>query len=393
MPTPLPMIAEPAAQAPRNLQTPDLAGLTLPEVRAWAAERGLPPFRASQIHTGIYRQLAASPIELTNLPLALREELAGAAGFGRLQVVNEVQDTPSRTSKVLFALHDGALVESVLMGYQPREARRRNTICLSSQVGCALGCTFCATGTMGWARNLTTAEMVAQVLHFARRLREREEHVTNVVYMGMGEPFLNYDAVLGSIRVLTEAEGFNLGARHITVSTSGVVPGILRFAGEGLQVGLAVSLHAANDDVRSRLVPLNRRYPVAELLRACHRYVERTSRRISFEYTMLDGVNDRPVQARELATLLRGLLCHVNLIPWNHVADMPYRPSSPEVIERFRDELAVYGVPVTIRDTRGFRITAACGQLRTETIRARRSSARTAGPSSGSAPRPASCSM
>ena len=377
MPTALPVIAAPTAQAPQDPPLRELAGLTLPELRLWAAERDLPTFRAGQIHAGIYRQLATSPRELTNLPLALRDELAREVSFGDLRVVNMVQDAASHTTKVLFALHDGALVESVLMGYQPPEGRRRNTICLSSQVGCALGCTFCATGTMGWARNLTTGEMVAQVLHFARLLREQDQHVTNIVYMGMGEPFLNYDAVLGSIRVLTEPEGFNLGARHITVSTSGVVPGILRFAGEGLQVGLAVSLHAATDEVRSPLVPLNRRYPIAELMRACHTYVGRTNRRVSFEYTMLAGVNDRPVQARDLAILLRGLLCHVNLIPWNHVEGMPYRPSSPETIVRFRDELAAHGVPVTIRDTRGSRITAACGQLRTETVRTRRAPAAT----------------
>lgn len=350
-----------------------LVGLTLPELRAWAVERGLPAFRAAQLHAGIYHRLATSPEQMTNLPRALRVELARDATFAELSPVNEVHDAPSRTTKALFALRDGALVESVLMGYVGQDGHRRHTICLSSQVGCALGCTFCATGLQGWARNLTAGEMVEQVLHFARRLRAEDQHVTNIVYMGMGEPLLNYDAVLQSVRVLTEREGFNLGARHLTISTSGVVPGIRRFAEEGTQVGLAVSLHAPNDALRNRLVPLNRRYPTDELLVACRDYVVRTHRRISFEYTMLAGVNDGPAEARELARLLHGLLCHVNLIPWNHVRGLPYSPSAPETIAAFRDALLDYGLPVTIRDTRGARITAACGQLRTATVRERRS--------------------
>jgi 23S rRNA (adenine2503-C2)-methyltransferase len=213
------------------------------------------------------------------------------------------------------------------MGYVGEDGHRRFTVCLSSQVGCALGCTFCATGLQGWARDLTAGEMVEQVLFYARRLRTDGLHVTNVVYMGMGEPFLNYDAVLQSLRVLAEPAGFHLGARHLTVSTSGVVPAILRFAGEGTQVGLAVSLHAPEDALRSRLVPLNRRYGLAEVLDACRIYVEKTNRRVSFEYTMLAGVNDGLEQAQELVYRLRGLLCLVNLIPWNRVEGLPFRPS------------------------------------------------------------------
>ena len=349
-----------------------LAGLSLPELRAFTAESGLPAFRASQLHHAIYRRLATSPHELTDLPQVLRERLAGEISFSSLEVVNRAHDDASRTTKVLFSLHDGALVESVLMGYTGLDGHRRHTICLSSQVGCPLGCTFCATGLQGWARNLSAGEMVEQVLYFARGLREQGQHVTNIVYMGMGEPFLNYDAVLGSVRALIDPSGFNLGARHITLSTSGVVPAILRFASEGLQVGLAVSLHAPTDELRSQLVPLNRRYPVAELLAACRTYVEQTNRRISFEYTMLAGVNDGAEQAHGLAELLRRLLCHMNLIPWNPVSGMPYTPSSAAAIAEFRDMLVSYGVPTTIRDTRGSRITAACGQLRTSTVRAAR---------------------
>jgi 23S rRNA (adenine2503-C2)-methyltransferase len=222
---------------------------------------------------------------------------------------------------------------------------------------------------MGWARNLSAAEMVEQVLYFARQLRIGGGHVTNIVYMGMGEPFLNYDAVMQSVRVLTEQSGFNLGSRHITLSTSGVVPGILRFAEEESQVGLAVSLHAPDDELRSQLVPLNRRYPVADLIAACRKYVRVTRRRVSFEYTMLAGINDGEAQSAGLAQLLRGMMCHINLIPWNHVDGLPYQPSSRSAIVAFRDELAAFGLPVTIRDTRGSRITAACGQLRTMTVR------------------------
>ena len=369
MPIALPIatLAPVAGSRPRPL-----AGSNLAELRAFVAEAGLPSFRASQLHHAIYRRLATSPHELTDLPQSLRDRLAEEVSFSSLVVANRVRDDASRTTKVLFSLPDGALVESVLMGYVGLDGHRRHTICLSSQVGCPLGCTFCATGLQGWARNLTAGEMVEQVLYFARGLREQGQHVTNIVYMGMGEPFLNYDAVLGSVRALIEPSGFNLGARHITLSTSGVVPAILRFAEEGLQVGLAVSLHAPTDELRSSLVPLNRRYPVAELLAACRTYVARTNRRISFEYTMLAGVNDGPEQARGLAELLRGLLCHMNLIPWNPVAGMPYTPSSAAAIADFRDALVAYGVPTTTRDTRGSWITAACGQLRTSTVRAAR---------------------
>jgi 23S rRNA (adenine2503-C2)-methyltransferase len=349
-----------------------LAGLTLPELRQWVVDRGLPAYRAAQIHTALYRRLVTSVDELTDVPRDLRLTLGRDVRLSQLQAVNEVHDRPSQTTKTLFALADGALVESVQMGYTGRDGHRRFTVCLSSQVGCALGCTFCATGLQGWARDLTAGEMVEQVLFYARRLRATGQHVTNVVYMGMGEPLLNYDAVLQSLRVLTEPAGFNLGARHLTVSTSGVVPGILRFAGEGTQAGLAVSLHAPNDALRSRLVPLNRRYGLAEVLAACRTYVAKTRRRISFEYTMLEGVNDGPEQAQELAAVLHGLLCHVNLIPWNRVEGLPFRPSSPETILAFQAHLQRAGLPVTVRDTRGSQITAACGQLRTITVRPRR---------------------
>jgi 23S rRNA (adenine2503-C2)-methyltransferase len=353
--------------------------MPLAELRSWVAERDLPAFRASQLYQAMYHRLATSPAALTDLPLPLRERLATEASFGELTVAREVGDPPSRTTKTLFAMHDGALVESVLMGYVDPDGRRRHTVCLSSQVGCALGCTFCATGAMGWARDLSAGEMIEQVLYFARRLQAEDRHVTNIVYMGMGEPFLNFDAVMQSVEILTDPAGFGLGSRHITISTSGVIPAIERFTVRNAQVGLAVSLHAANDVLRSQLVPLNRRYPLGDLMRACRAYTERSHRRVSFEYTMLEGVNDRQEQAVELARLLRGMLAHVNLIPWNYVEGMAFHPSSREAIVAFRDTLASYGIPVTIRDTRGSRISAACGQLRTVTVRPGRTARRQQG--------------
>ena len=345
--------------------------MCLADIRAWLGERGVAAYRSTQIQSGFFRRLAPSFATLTDLPSSLRQELAGLATISQLAVEREIADQESRTTKTLFRLSDGALVESVLMSYEDEAGSRRHTVCLSSQVGCPLACTFCATGLMGWARDLTAAEMVEQILYFARTLQARGDRVTNIVYMGMGEPFLNYDAVWKSVQVLCEKSGFGLGARHITISTSGVVPGIRRFTEQGSQVGLAVSLHAADDALRNLLVPLNRRYPVRELIGACHDYVVATHRRVSFEYTMLAGVNDSLDRADSLARLLHGLLCHVNLIPWNRVGGLPYLPSSGPAIVAFRDRLAGYGLPITIRDTRGSRISAACGQLRTDTVRQR----------------------
>jgi 23S rRNA (adenine2503-C2)-methyltransferase len=240
------------------------------------------------------------------------------------------------------------------------------------QVGCPLACRFCATGLQGWTRDLSPGEVVGQVLHFERVLRARGEHVTNVVYMGMGEPLLPYENTIKSVRLLTDPDGFGLGQRHVTISTAGVVPGIRRLAHEGLQVGLAISIHAATDEARSALMPLNRRYGLDELLDACREYVRMTNRRITFEYTLMSGVNDGPGDARALAQRLQGLLCHVNIIPWNAVAEIPFQPSSRNRVMAFRDVLLAEGLPVTVRDTKGSAIQAACGQLKTAATRVRR---------------------
>jgi 23S rRNA (adenine2503-C2)-methyltransferase len=251
---------------------------------------------------------------------------------------------------------------------------RRRTLCISSQAGCAMGCTFCATAQGGLGRNLTTGEIVAQVLYFAAYLSDpaREPHldverpatVTNIVLMGMGEPLHNYDNVWAALRRLTDAHAFGLGARNITLSTVGLVPGIDRMAEEGLQIGLAVSLHAPNDDLRGQLVPVNRRYSVDEVLAAVRRYIEKTHRRVTFEYALMAGINDGAEIAEELAGKLEGLMCHVNLIPLNPIPDSPYQPASDADTERFALILREHGISATVRLRRGIEINAGCGQLR-----------------------------
>ncbi len=348
-----------------------LADFDESEMVAWAVGRGLPAYRGRQLYAAAYRRLATSFDELTELPRDLRAELAQVATLTPLAVQESRRHEAAETEKALFRLHDGALVEGVLMDY-PSERVSRHTVCLSTQVGCPLGCRFCATGLQGWTRDLSPGEIAGQVIHFERVLRARREHVTNVVYMGMGEPLLPYENTIKSVRLLTDPRGFGLGQRHITISTAGVVPGIRRLAHEGLQVGLAISIHAATDEARSALMPINRRYGLGELLDACREYVALTHRRISFEYTLMNGVNDGAGDARRLAGLLHGMLCHVNIIPWNRVEEMPFEPSPRSRIEAFRDILAAAGIPVTIRDTRGDAIKAACGQLKTGATRARR---------------------
>jgi 23S rRNA (adenine2503-C2)-methyltransferase len=360
-----------------------LTDFSLPALEQWVAGRGWPAYRARQVWGALYRRLETDPHGLHELPRGLRDELAATARLSALSVHERRVDAAAGTEKVLFRLHDGATIETVLMRYERDGASPRATVCVSTQAGCPLACAFCATGKMGWARDLSVGEVVEQVTHFARALRAeghnsrggfteaRGRHVTNVVFMGMGEPLLPYETTLSAIRTLTHPDGFNLGARHITVSTAGVVPGILRLAEEGLQVGLAVSLHAPDDTTRGRIMPLNRRYPIAAVLEAVRTYIARTNRRVTFEYTMIAGVNDSAGHAAALAALLRDLLCHVNLIPLNPVAGVDLVCSAPRDIALFRDVLARGGVPVTVRDTRGGAISAACGQLQTAARRRR----------------------
>lgn len=347
---------------PRRSRPVALHDYTLPELEAWLAERGHPRYRARQLFHWAYQQLALDYQAMTVLPKTLRAELADALQVTTLAPVREVVTDGGETVKLLFRTSDGQFVETVLMFYPDR-----TTVCVSCQIGCAIGCTFCATGMSGLIRNLSAGEMVSQVVFAARRARERGRPLTNLVVMGMGEPFQNYEATMNMVAILHDEAGMRFGARRITLSTSGLVPFIDRLAGEPYQVKLAVSLHAPNDELRSRLVPLNRRYPVGELLAACRRYVAATGRRISFEYTLIDGVNDQEETAEDLARLLRGLLCHVNLIPLNPTPAAPsFRRPPPERIERFATVLRQHGISTTVRYSRGVDIAAACGQLRAD---------------------------
>jgi len=323
------------------------------------ASWGEPSFRTEQVWSWVYRSLVRDVAEMRNLPLSLREKLAG---HFRLEALSPLADTTSadgETTKLLFQLPDGQTIETVLMRYE-----RRHTVCISTQVGCAMGCPFCATGQSGFVRNLTTGEIVAQVLCAARAFRDEGASLSSVVIMGMGEPLANYVATLAAIRRLMDERGLNLGARRFTVSTVGLVPGIRRLSAEGLQVGLAVSLHAPNDSLRDELLPVNRRYPLGQLLAACREYGDLTGRRITFEYALMEEVNDLLEHALQLAELVRGLRCHVNLIPLNPTPASSYQASSPARVGAFYKALKQRGVPTTVRLRRGIDIQAGCGQLR-----------------------------
>ncbi len=343
----------------------DLLSLSRLDVERLVGEWGAPRYRADQIWHWLYRRLAQSPQEMANLPAALRGRLAEETTIGSLEPLRRVASEDGLTSKVLLGMPDGAAIEAVLMHYGATddEAGERHTVCASSQVGCPIGCAFCATGQQGWTRDLTTGEISAQVLHFERELWAQGAHVTNVVFMGMGEPLLNREAVWGAIGNLNDPDGLALGARRFTVSTAGIVPGILAMVEEMPSVGLAVSLHAPEDALRDELVPVNRRYPLETLLDACGRYISATGRRVTMEYALIDGVNDSERHARRTAALLAGLLCHVNLIPLNPTEGCPLRPSPPERVATFRDVLRRSGIPATVRLRRGVDVQAGCGQL------------------------------
>ena len=346
---------------------PGLSGLTSAELASWLADRGHPAYRARQIADAVWRGTAGSLDDVSTLPATLRDDLAGSFRFDTVGATELRLSDGGLTEKGLHRLSDGALVESVLMHYPARGAQReRHTLCISSQAGCAVGCPFCATGELGFTRDLETAEIVDQVRHAARRLAVDGKRLTNVVFMGMGEPLLNLDRVLAAVDALNDRARFGLGARHITVSTSGVVPGIRRLTALGPQFTLAVSLHAARDALRDVLVPLNRRWPIAEVVGAAREHAAATGRRVTYEATMIAGINDTPEDARAMAELLRGDHAHVNLIPMNPVAHTPWTASPVPVIEAFAATLAAAGVTATIRRNRGQEIGAACGQLAAE---------------------------
>jgi 23S rRNA (adenine2503-C2)-methyltransferase len=292
---------------------------------------------------------------MRNLPTALREQLAGAYSLEPVRSLT-VDGEPSGTRKILAGLRDGECVEEVLI-----PAKDRLTVCVSSQVGCRFACAFCASGQGGFVRNLEAGEMVGQVLLACREWGDRP---SNLVFMGMGEPFDNYDAVLKAIRILNDQDGLMIGARHITISTSGVIPGIERLAGEGIQVELSVSLHAPDNELRDRLMPVNRRYPLKDLLDACQRYAAATKRLVTFEYTLIAGVNDSRRHVETLVRLLSPLPARVNVIPLSPVEGFPGEAPSTETVDMFMKVLSHSGINATLRASKGSRIEAACGQLR-----------------------------
>ena len=356
----------PSATRPRD-ERPGIGGLTPEELGTWLTDRGLPAYRARQVLDAAWRGRQATFAEILTLPGPLRDELAAAFRFDTMDETEVRLTDGGLTEKAVHRLSDGLLVESVLMHYPARpDARERHTLCISSQAGCAVGCPFCATGELGMERDLETAEIVDQVRHAARRLAADERHLTNVVFMGMGEPLLNLDRVLDAIAALNDPRRFGLGARHITVSTSGVVPGIRRLTALGPQFTLAISLHAARNALRDVLVPLNRRWPVEDVVAAAREHAEVTGRRVTYEATMIDGINDTDLDADAMADLLRGELAHVNLIPMNPVAHTPWTGTPIERVERFAERLRAAGIATTIRFNRGTEIGAACGQLAAE---------------------------
>jgi len=328
-------------------------------VKTW----GEPVFRANQIWTGLYKNFWQSADEFTNLPKALREKLEENFRFDILTPTLKLDSSDGQTRKTLFKLQDGRQIEAVLMRYD-----RRRTLCISTQVGCAMGCTFCATGQMGFTRHLSSGEIIAQVMYYAHLLHNENDVVTNIVVMGMGEPFHNYKNTMAAIDRLNDPNGYNFGARRFTVSTSGLVPAIRQFASEKRQVNLAVSLHASENDVRQNMMPVNKKYDIEELMQACRDYVATTGRRITFEWALINGVNDTPEQAKKLAVLLKGLLCHVNAIPLNPTTGYEGKATTRERADAFKLILEQNGIPCTIRIRRGIDIQAGCGQLASHQI-------------------------
>lgn len=336
--------------------------LDLPVLTELVTSWGEPAFRARQIWSGLYKNFWQSPAEFTSLSKTLREKLATEVQFEALTPSLKLDSTDGQTRKTLFKLADGRQIEAVLMRYD-----RRRTLCISTQVGCAMGCTFCATGQMGFTRQLTSGEIVAQVMYYAHLLHEENDTVTNVVFMGMGEPFHNYENTMAAIDRLNDSDGYNFGARRLTISTSGLVPAIRKFTRERRQVNLAVSLHAVDNKLRSSMMPVNRKYNVEELIQACREYVETTGRRITFEWALVNGVNDSPEDARKLAALLNGMLCHVNAIPLNPTTGYDGKATTHDRANAFKQTLEAAGIPCTVRIRRGIDIQAGCGQLASRT--------------------------
>src|SRR5688572_7534056 len=346
---------------------PAIQSLDLPGIEAALKERGQPKYRADQVARWLYQKRATSFETMTDLPAALRQQLAEAFSFVRLENLR-VLGSKDTTRKFLFRLPDGALIETVLIPASPAlygEASDRRTICMSTQVGCAYGCKFCASGLDGFARNLSAAEIVGQFLEVEQI---GEEKINNIVFMGMGEPLANFDNLMRAIDIINSPWGIGLGARHITVSTSGLAPQIKQLADQPRQIRLAISLHGATDEVRQQIMPVNKKYPLAVLLDACEYFTSKKKQRLTFEYILIKDVNDSPANAADLARVARRVGAKVNCIPYNTVAGLEWDRPSEAQQDAFMAVLENARIPATIRREKGHDIAAACGQLRRQTM-------------------------
>ena len=339
----------------------DVKSMNFTELSATFSEMGLPAYRAKQVYSWLHQKCAESYSEMTNLPAGLRSDLEEKLPIKQCRIERKQVSKADGTVKYLFSFGDGEYAESVLMKY-----KYGYTICVSTQIGCKMGCTFCASTLGGYVRNLLPSEILGQIYSVQR---DENIRISHIVLMGMGEPLDNFDNVMRFLELVSSEDGLNIGMRNISLSTCGIVPGIYKLLDKKLQLTLSISLHAPNNELRSRIMPINRRYGLDELVKACRDYSKATSRRISFEYAMLGGVNDSDECAMQLASLLKGMLCHVNLIPVNEVAESPYKPSTPERIKRFTDILQKKSVNVTVRRKLGSDIDASCGQLRLRKIK------------------------
>lgn len=333
----------------------DIKSMNMEELKEWVTFNGQPEFRAKQIYKWLHEKLAEASSEMTNLPISLRKRIDEAGLYG-VSTVTRLISKDDGTNKFLFRLRDGNVIESVLMRY-----RHGNSVCISSQAGCRMGCRFCASTIGGLVRNLTASEMLSQVYAIQRETGER---VSNVVVMGTGEPLDNFDNLVRFIELLTDENGLNISQRNITVSSCGLVPEIRRLADLGLSITFALSLHAPNDEARKKLMPIANRYTIAEVLSACDYYFEKTGRRITYEYSLVKGKNDGIREAKELALLLKGRNCHVNLIPVNPIEERDYERTDGDAVAAFSACLEKGGITVTVRRSMGKDIDAACGQLR-----------------------------
>ncbi|MGE5416931.1 MAG: 23S rRNA (adenine(2503)-C(2))-methyltransferase RlmN [Acidobacteriota bacterium] len=346
----------------------ELLGLNEREIEDFAVSVGEQRFRGRQIYRWIYRKNVGSFYDMSDVPKELRQKLDENAEISLPRVI-KARISKDGTRKFLLEMADRKLIEMVAIP-QSWKGGKKYTVCLSTQVGCPLGCEFCATGQSGFERDLTVGEIVGQVIVAEREIRNREKLsdeercVTNLVYMGMGEPLLNYDAVVDSVRLINDERGINIGQRHITISTAGIIPAIKRLAAEDLQITLAISLHASSNEVRTGIMPINKRYPIKEIVEAVEEYTRATGRRATFEYLLLDGINTGPEDARRLAGLIRPLLANVNLIPYNKVDESGFNRPNPYTVAQFLSILEAAGVNATLREEMGTDIDAACGQLR-----------------------------